>query len=78
MSNIKLIKNLKQSEAEHICDSVDGCANCPLLISSYNRKIHCMRDDKVEMYEVEEVNTILNSKIDLDTMKIVGEREEKE
>ena len=71
MSNIKLIKNLKISESELVCKSVSGCAECPLLISSYAKRIHCLKDDKVEMYEVEKAYNLLNSKIDLETNKIV-------
>ena len=71
MSNIKLIKNLKISETEKICNDVDGCAKCPLLISSFAKKIHCLRDDKVEMYEVEKTYSLLNSKIDLETNKLM-------
>lgn len=71
MSNIKLIKDLKISESESVCNSVSGCAQCPLLISSYAKRIHCLKDDKVEMYEVEKAYNLLNSKIDLETNKIV-------
>lgn len=73
MSNIKVIKNLTIREIEEICDNSGGCAKCPLLISSYNKKIHCLRDDKLEMYEVEEFYNLLNCKIDLETNKLVEE-----
>lgn len=69
MSNIKLIKDLKMKEIENICENVNGCANCPLLISSYNKEIHCVRDDKVKMYEVEQTYKLLNNEIDLDKFK---------
>ena len=75
MSNIKLIRDLKMSEVDEICNSLEGCAKCPFLISSYNKKIHCLKDDKVEMYEVEEVYNLLNSKIDLDTNKVILKQE---
>ena len=71
MSNTKLVKDLKLKEIDDICDNADGCANCPLLISSYNKKIHCLKDDKVEIYEVEKFYNLLNSKIDLETNKLV-------
>ena len=71
MSNIKVIKNLTIREVEEICDNSGGCAKCPLLISSYNKKIHCLKDDKLEMYEVEEFYNLLNCKIDLETNKLV-------
>jgi len=71
MSNIKLIRNLKSAEVESICDNSNGCANCPLLISSYRREIHCIKDEKVRMYEVEEAYKLLNTKINLNTNKIV-------
>lgn len=69
MSDIKLIKDLKMKEIDNICESANGCANCPLLISSYNKKIHCIRDDRVEMYEVEQTHKLLNTEIDLDKFK---------
>lgn len=70
MSNIKLIKNLTIKESQDVCDSLDGCAKCPLLISSYNKNIHCLRDDEIKTYEIEEAYKLLNSKIDLDTNKL--------
>lgn len=73
MSNIKVVKNLTIREVEEICDNSGGCAKCPLLISSYNKKIHCLRDEKLEMYEVEEFYNLLNCKIDLETNKLVEE-----
>ena len=73
MSTIKVIKNLTIKEVEEICDNSGGCAKCPLLISSYNKKIHCLKDDKLEMYEVEEFYNLLNCKIDLETNKLVEE-----
>lgn len=73
MSNIKIVKDLKGKEVENICEDANGCANCPLIISSYHKNIHCIRDDEVEMYEVEKVYQLLNSKIDLDTNKIIKE-----
>lgn len=73
MSDIKVIKNLKIKDIENICDNSEGCAKCPLLISSYNKKIHCLKDDRVEIYEVEKFYNLLNSKIDLETNKLVEE-----
>lgn len=46
MSNIKVIKNLTIKEVEEICDNSGGCAKCPLLISSYNKKIHCISENE--------------------------------
>lgn len=71
MSNIKIIKDLKVKEFEDICDNSEGCANCPFLISSYNKNIHCLKDDTFPLYEADKVFKALNSKIDLDTNKIV-------
>ena len=71
MSNIKLVKDLKLKEIDDICDNADGCANCPLLISSYNKNIHCLKDDTFPLYETEKVYRRLNTKIDLDTNKLV-------
>ena len=71
MSNIKLIKELTIREIDNICDNVDGCANCPLLISSYNRNIHCLKDDTFPIYEAEKMYQKLHTKIDLDTNKLV-------
>ena len=71
MSDIKVIKNLKIKDIENICDNSEGCAKCPLLISSYNKEIHCLKDDRVEIYEVEKLYNLLNSKIDLETNKLV-------
>ena len=73
MSNIKLIKDLTIKESEDICNNSDGCAKCPLLISSYNKSIHCLKDDIFPLYEVDKVFKALNSKIDLDTNRIVEE-----
>lgn len=73
MSDIKVIKNLKIKDIENICDNSEGCAKCPLLISSYNKNIHCLKDDRVEIYEVEKFYNLLNSKIDLETNKLVEE-----
>lgn len=75
MSNVKLIRNLKMGEIDKICNASEGCAKCPLLISSYNKKIHCLKEDKVEMYEVEEVYNLFNSKIDLDTNKLEEDKQ---
>ncbi len=71
MSNIKLVKDLKLKEIDDICNNTEGCAKCPLLISSYNKKIHCLKDDKIEAYEVEKTYNLLNSKINLETNKLV-------
>lgn len=73
MSNIKLIKDLTIKESEDICNNADGCAKCPLLISSYNKKIHCLKDDTFPLYEVDKVWEKLNAKIDLETNKLVEE-----
>lgn len=71
MSNTKLVKDLKLKEIDDICYNADGCANCPLLISSYNKNIHCLKDDIFPLYETEKVYRRLNTKIDLDTNKLV-------
>lgn len=71
MSDIKVIKNLKIKDIENICDNSEGCAKCPLLISSYNKNIHCLKDDTFPLYEADKVYKRLNTKIDLDTNKIV-------
>ena len=76
MSDIKLIKNLNMGEVEKICKNSDECAECPLLISSYNKNIHCLKDDTFPIYEVEKIHKKMNMKIDLDTYKIVKEEEE--
>ena len=73
MRKIKKIKNLTISESEKVCENSNGCANCPLLISSYKKERHCLRDSKIEKYEIEKAYNLLNSKIDLDTNKIVEE-----
>lgn len=73
MSNIKLVKELKMKEIDDICHNVEGCANCPLLVSSYNKNIHCLKDDTFPIYETDKVWKTLNAKIDLDTNKIVEE-----
>ena len=73
MSNIKLVKELKIKEIYDICDNAEGCADCPLLISSYNKKIHCLKDDTFPLYEVDKVWKRLNAKIDLETNKLVEE-----
>lgn len=70
MSNIKLIKKLKMKEIDDICNNVEGCANCPLLISSYNKNIHCLKDDVFSLYETDKVWKRLNTKINLDTNKL--------
>ena len=70
MSNVKLIKDLTIKESEYVCNNSDGCAKCPLLISSYNKNIHCLKDKEIETYEIEKAYNLLNSKIDLDTNKL--------
>ena len=70
MSNIKLVKELKMKEIDDICNNTEGCANCPLLISSYNRNIHCLKDDIFPLYEADKVWKTLNAKIDLDKNKL--------
>lgn len=73
MSNIKLVKELRVEEINDICRNVEGCADCPLLISSYNKNIHCLKDDTFPLYEVDKVWKRLNAKIDLETNKLVEE-----
>lgn len=73
MSNIKLIRELKINEVRNICENSDGCVKCPLLVSSYNKSIHCLKDDTIKMYEIEKAYNLLNSKIDLETNKLVEE-----
>ena len=73
MSNIKLVKELKMKEIDDICNNTEGCANCPLLISSYNRNIHCLKDDIFPLYEADKVWKTLNAKIDLDKNKLKEE-----
>lgn len=75
MSNIKLIKDLKMKEIEDVCDNSNGCAECPLLISSYRKNIHCLRDDEIKIYEIEKAYNLLNSKIDLDTNKLEEDKQ---
>lgn len=70
MSDIKLVKELKMKEIDNICDNAEGCANCPLLISSYNKNIHCLKDDTFPLYEADKVWRTLNAKIDLDKNKL--------
>lgn len=69
MSDIKLIKDLKMKEIEIICKSVKECAKCPLLISSYQREIHCIRNEDVKIYDVEKTYKILNTGINLNEFK---------
>lgn len=71
MSNTKLVKELKMKEVENICNNAEDCADCPLLISSYNKNIHCLKDDIFPLHEADKVWKTLNTKIDLDTNKIV-------
>ena len=71
MRNIKLVKELKMKEIDDICANAEGCADCPLLISSYNKNIHCLKDDTFPLYEADKVWKKLNAKIDLETNKIV-------
>lgn len=71
MSNIKLIEQLNNREINNICENVEGCAECPLLISSYQRRIHCLKDQAFQIYEAGKVYQRLNTKIDLDTNKLV-------
>ena len=71
MSNIKLITELNIREVESICDNVDGCGECPLLISSYKKEIHCLKDDEIRLCEIEKAYNILNSKINLETNNLV-------
>ena len=73
MSNIKLIKELKMKEINDICSNAEGCSGCPLLISSYNKNIHCLKDDVFPIYEADKVWKRLNTKIDLDTNKLEEE-----
>ena len=73
MSNIKLVKELKMKEVDDICNNAEGCADCPLLISSYNKNIHCLKDDTFPLYEADKVWEKLNIKIDLETNKLVEE-----
>lgn len=70
MSKIKLIKELKMSEIEHICDNAEGCVKCPLLLSSYHKNIRCLREDEVKTYDIEKAYNILNTQIDLETLEI--------
>lgn len=71
MSNIKLVKELKMKEIDDICNNAEGCADCPLLISSYNKNIHCLKDDILPIYEVDKAWKTLNAKIDLETYELV-------
>lgn len=66
MSNKKLIKDLKVKEIDKICENGDGCANCPLLISSKRKKIRCIIDNEFTICEIEKAHEILNTEIDLD------------
>lgn len=61
----KKVKDLKNGEIENICNSQDGCANCPFIISSYGKKIRCIRDDKFEIWEIEKVYNLLNTEIEV-------------
>lgn len=71
MSKIKLVSKLNMGEVENICNNVDGCAECPLLISSYKKEIHCLKDNTIRIYEIEKAYNILNSEINLETNKLV-------
>ena len=71
MSNIKLISELNIREVENICDNVDGCAECPLLISSYKKLIHCLKDDEIRLCEIEkELRNMMKHEI---SSKTIGE-----
>ena len=73
MSKIKLVSKLNMGEVENICNNVDGGAECPLLISSYKKEIHCLKDNTIRMYEIEKPYNILNSEINLETNKLEEE-----
>lgn len=70
--SIVQIKELTNSQIESICNKVDGCAECPLLISSYKKHICCLRDEVVKMYDVEETYELMQRYVNLDECKIVG------
>lgn len=71
MSKIKLIDNLTNGEINNICENVEGCAKCPLLISSYQKRIHCLKDHDFPIYEAGKVYKRLYTKIDLNTNELV-------
>ena len=69
MSNTKLVKELKIKEIENICNNTEGCADCPLLISSYNKEL--LKDSIMSIK-----NTDLTARI-LQSQKILNIIEER-
>ena len=70
--SIVQIKELTNGQSKDICNKVNGCAECPLLISSYKKHISCLRDEAIKIYDVEKTYELMQRYINLDECKIVG------
>lgn len=49
----KKIKDLTRMEVDNICFDIYECAKCPLLISSRQRKIVCLKDEMIPIADIE-------------------------
>lgn len=59
----KKIKDLTMMEIDNICFDIYECAKCPLLISSRQRKIVCLKDEIIPIADVEKVHKIMKKEI---------------
>lgn len=61
----KKIKDLTMMEVDNICFDIYECAKCPLLISSRQRKIVCLKDEIIPIVDVEKTNEIMEKEIEI-------------
>lgn len=59
------LKEITKGDIEKICREQEGCATCPLLLSSYKRNIRCMKDEDIKIWDIEKAYKLLNEEFDV-------------
>lgn len=61
----KKIKDLTMMEVDNICFDIYECAKCPLLISSRQRKIVCLKDEMIPIADIEKTSKMMEKEIEV-------------
>lgn len=61
----KKIKDLTRMEVDNICFDIYECAKCPLLISSRQRKIVCLKDEMIPIADIEKTSKMMEKEIEV-------------
>lgn len=61
----KKIKDLTIGDIKDICNDIKECAKCPLLISSRQKEIICLKDDVIPMIDLEKTAKLMEKEVEI-------------